>query len=793
MDKAEKIIQGLTTEQVLERKNHGQINLPVDSGAKSNLQIVRDNLFTYFNFIFLFLAILVCIVGSFKSLTFLPVIIGNLLIGIIQEIRAKNVVEKMNFLNAPHSIVIRDGEQKKIVSEDIVKDDYILFHAGDQIPVDAIILQGIIRVNEGLLTGEADEIEKSVDDKLLSGSFVVSGSCLAIAKNVGKNSYISQLTLEAKSYKKKEQSEMIRSINRLIMWVGIIIIPVGLTLFYQGFFINHVTFKDSIISMVAAIIGMIPEGLYLLTTVALAVSTMRLAKKKVLLHDMKSIESLARVDILCVDKTGTITENKMSVFEIIEIESHECVSETLRQFVNDMTVDNITMQAMKEYYQERIIDENIPNKKVINMTSFSSETKYCSVTYEDGAYVLGAPEVVLREQYSKYINQIKQYISDGYRIVVFGKYLGEVSGKELTETVIPQAFVLLSNPIRNKAKETFHYFDLQGVSIKVISGDNPETVSKIALKAGIKNAEKYIDATLLKNDIDIEQAIRNYTVFGRVTPRQKQMLVKAWQKAGHTVAMTGDGVNDILALRDADCSVAMASGSEAAAQAAQVVLLDSDFSSMPFVVMEGRRVVNNIQRSASLFLVKNIFSLLLAIFSVVLFITYPLEPSQVSLISLFNIGIPAFFLAMEPNNSRIEDHFLKKIFLRALPAGLTDVLAIGSLVICGIIFKLPEDDIATAATILLAIIGFMILIKITRPLNRYRTIILIGNLVGFILVSTLLSSLFALQEMSASCILLFVIFAFASESLFRILTNIVEKLEKRIEMIICKRKNKRRV
>lgn len=786
MDKAESAIQGLTTEQVEERKNLGEINLQVDSSIKTNGQIIRDNLFTYFNCIFAILVILICIVRSFRSLTFLPVIILNTLIGMIQEIRAKNIIQKMKIINSVHTSVIRDGKKIKIASADIVKGDYILLYAGDQIPVDAEIYQGKIRVNEALLTGEADEIEKEVGDILFSGSFVISGDCIAVAKKVGRESNISRLTLEAKAYKKQEQSEMIYAINKLIMWVGVIIIPMAITLFYQSYFMNRESFQKSILSMVAAIIGMIPEGLYLLTTIALAVSTTKLAKRNVLLHDMKSIETLARVNILCVDKTGTITENTMTVKDIIEIDTQESNLQELKLFVEQMTLDNMTMGALKDYFQKSTATKITVKKRVLKMTSFSSETKYCSVSYEKEAYVLGAPEFVLREKITKYKTQIRDYAIKGYRVVVFGKYLGEIDGKKLTAEVIPLAFILLSNPIRSKVKETFQYFEHQGVAIKVISGDNPEIVSEVALKAGIKDAEKYVDATKLTDYKDIESAIKNYNVFGRVTPKQKQMLVNAWKKEGYTVAMTGDGVNDILALRDADCSIAMASGSEATAQAAQVVLLNSDFSSMPLVVMEGRRVVNNIQRSASLFLVKNIFSLLLALFSAVLMIPYPLEPSQISLISIFDIGIPAFFLAMEPNNSRIEGKFLKNVIMRALPAGLTDVFAIGSLVICGLVFHLSKEDVATAATILLAIIGFMILLKISSPLNKYRFFVLIINLIAFIFISILLNRLFALQEMSARCIFLFVILSFASESLFRLMTIIVEK----IEQIMGKRKRR---
>lgn len=815
---------GLTYKEVSARIRNGQVNKPVDTGMKSNKDIIRENLLTYFNIIFLVLAVMVCAVGSFRSLTFLPVIIGNALIGIVQEIRARDTLAKMNLLSAPHTFVIRDGERKKIMSEELVADDLAIFSSGDQIPADAIVIGGSVRVNESLLTGEADEIEKVQGDRLLSGSFIVSGKCKAIIDKVGMDSYISRLTLEAKSQKTQEQSEMIRSINTLIKWVGIVIIPIGAILFYQSFFITKDTLSESVVSMVAAVIGMIPEGLYLLTTIALAVSTMRLAKQKVLLHDMRSIETLARVDVLCVDKTGTITENTMSVSDIIPVDAgaadadmsdEEKASDSeagkydetgkdceasedsagttelkvkdrfnnsellnrLGRFCQDMTADNITMQALQQYFG----DKKYKGTKPVAMTSFSSEVKYCSITYDDGAYVLGASDALLKSDYDRYADMLTGYQKKGYRVLVFGIYDGVVDGKPLGDTFTPYGFITLTNPIRKQAKKTFQYFDRQGVAVKVISGDNPETVSEVAKNAGIKNAESYVDARTLKNSGDIALAARKYTVFGRVTPKQKQQLVKAIKSQGHTVAMTGDGVNDILALRDADCSVAMASGSDAAAQAAQVVLMDSDFAHMPSVVMEGRRVVNNIQRSASLFLVKNIFSLLMSVLSAVLLITYPLEPSQISLISMFNIGIPAFFLAMEANENRIEGKFLKNVFLKALPAGLTDTFAIGALVVCGKVFGLPAADIATAATMLLAIVGFMILTKISTPLNKYRIVVLVGNIVALIICATLFSDLFAINKMSSICVLLFLVFSFAAESLFRILSKIIEAVEKKFE------------
>ena len=767
--------QGLTMQQVQEHRLHGWTNASVDPPAKTTEDIIRENTFTYFNLIFFVLSILLIIVGSFRNLTFLPVIIGNTLIGIYQEIRAKKILDKMNMLNAPHARVVREGTVRQVDSEELVLDDIVIFGAGNQICADAVVSAGEVQVNESLLTGESDEITKRRGDRLMSGSFVISGQCYARLDQVGEDSYISRLTLEAKKMGEGEQSEMIRSLNKLVKWVGIAIIPIGIILFVQSFFFSHDPFQSSVTSMVAAVIGMIPEGLYLLATVALAVSAMRLAKQKVLLHDMKSIETLARVNILCVDKTGTITENTMAVHEAVETldytkdkDKYPPLDQLIGDFAAAMTADNITMEAMKEYFTVNT------GRKPVSMTSFSSAVKYSSVTFEDGAYVLGAPEMVLREDYVLYEAEIEQYAAKGYRVLVFGRYEGEIDGKKLTEKVVPLGYVTLANPIRSKAKETFQYFAEQDVQVKVISGDNPMTVSEVAAQAGIPGAEKYVDASTLRTPEQVARAVEAYTVFGRVTPNQKRQFVQALQKAGNTVAMTGDGVNDVLALKDADCSIAMASGSEAAAQAAQVVLLESDFSCMPSVVLEGRRVVNNIQRSASLFLVKNIFSFLLSIFSAVFMITYPLEPSQISLISMFTIGVPGFFLALEPNTARIKGHFISNVLLKALPAGLTDVFAVGALVMCGEVFGLPGEDIATAATMLLAIMGFMILYKISQPLNKLRTCVFAGNVAGLLFCGIFLNQLFALEGMSRICVLLFVMFSFAAESFFRYLSLIVE-------------------
>lgn len=767
--------QGLTMQQVQEHRLHGWTNKAVEPPAKSVRQIIHENVFTYFNLIFLTLALLLCIAGSFRDLTFLPVIILNTLIGIVQEVRAKKVLDNLTMLNAPHAAVVRDGKKSVIDAQELVLDDIVIFEAGSQVCADAQVCAGEVQVNESLLTGEADEITKKRGAGLMSGSFIVSGKCHARLDKVGPDSYISRLTMEAKEMQEGERSEMIRSLDRLVKWVGIAIIPIGIVLFSQAFFFQSDGFKSSITSMVAAIIGMIPEGLYLLASVALAVSSVRLAKKKVLLHDMRCIETLARVDVLCVDKTGTITENTMKVEEVIRAEGYDSQSmEPLSMLMGDfaaaMDNDNITMAAMKEHFSAQ------SGKKPLHKTGFSSAFKYSSVTFEEGSYVLGAPEFVLGDSYADYEEEITGYAAKGTRVLVFGSYGGEIDGKELKEEVTPLGYILMANPIREKARETFTYFAEQGVEVKVISGDNPVTVSKVAMQAGIANAQNYVDASSLKSEDEVLKALMENSVFGRVTPNQKRQFVQLLKNEGRTVAMTGDGVNDVLALKDADCSIAMASGSEAAAQASQLVLLESDFSCMPQVVMEGRRVVNNIQRSASLFLVKNIFSFLLSLFAVGFMVTYPLEPSQISLISMFTIGLPAFFLALEPNKSIIKGHFLTNVFLKALPAALTDVLAVGALVVFGQTFGVNSGDISTAATMLLAIVGFMILYKISAPMNVMRSVVIIGCIAGLLFCSIFLKQLFAITRMSGKCIMLFVVFSIATEPVLRYLTSLVGKL-----------------
>ncbi|MBP2058267.1 cation-transporting ATPase E [Lactobacillus colini] len=764
-------VNGLTLEQVNQRVKQGKINKTVDNQFKSDWQIVKENLFTYFNLIFLILAVLLIIVKAYRDLTFLPVIILNTIIGIIQEIRAKRILSKLNVLDSTEITVMRDSHEMKIPIEDLVVDDIILLNTGDQIPADGYVVSGHIRVNESLLTGESDEILKEQNANLLSGSFVVSGKAYMKLEQVGAESYISKLTLEAKKMGSSEQSEMVRNINTIVKWAGIIIIPMGLALFCQSYFLNHASIQQSVVSMEAAVIGMIPEGLYLLTTLALALSAARLAKRKVILHDMKSVETLARVNVLCVDKTGTITEPKMSVTDFISKDylNQDKFELKVGNFVRNMPAENATMKAIRAHFSK---NEGI---KAMSVVPFTSVNKYSAVVFSDETIIIGAPEMVLRSDFSKYENEIEQYTSSGYRVLAVASSLEKISesNSQLTQPVILLGYLLLSNPIRKEAKATFEYFAKQGVAIKVISGDNPLTVSRVASQAGIKNSEQYIDAQTIKDD-GYETAVKSYTVFGRVKPEQKRKLVLALQNIGNTVAMTGDGVNDILAMKKADCSIAMASGNSAAVQASQVVLLDSNFAKMPDVVNEGRQVVNNIQRSASLFLVKNVFSLLMAIFALVMTINYPLQPTQLALISGFTIGIPSFLLALESNHTRIRGNFIANILARSIPGGLVDMLTVSVVVVAGNYIKMAHSQVSTIATILLIAVGMLVMYRISRPLNKFRLAVMICSLLGVILAVIFLPRLFAMEMITAKTIFVLVALFCVAITVFRWLSQIME-------------------
>ena len=731
--------QGLSSEEVSERIKAGQNNVSVKAPFKSTGQIIRDNTFTYFNAVFAVLAVILFSVGAFRSLTFIPVIVANTLIGIIQELRSKKVLEKLTITSARDASVIRDGKEQKVPVHELVIDDVVIFRAGNEIPADAEVIDGVVSVNESLLTGEADEVQKKKGGELLSGSFIVSGECAAKLTQVGAESYASKLTLQAKAIKTGEQSEIINGLNKLVKIAGIAIIPIGLLLFSRQFFLNHQELLPSVQGAAAAVIGMIPEGLFLLASVALAISAMRLARNKVLVHEMKCIETLARVDVLCVDKTGTVTSPDMSVTDVIYLKEEKNIAPEISCLISSLSADTTTMEAMKKHFQKS-------KKKADQIFGFSSEFKYSAAKIDGKSFVLGAPEFILRDDYDKYHKELEKYTKKGFRVLIFAEYAGKLDGKALTKSAEPLAIITLMNPVRENVPETFRYFAEQGVKIKVISGDNPLTVSEVARQANIENAGKYIDARNLVTDEDYEKAVEEYTIFGRVLPEQKRKLIKALQNQGHTVAMTGDGVNDVLALKDADCSIAMASGSDAAVSAAQLVLLESDFSKMPDVVKEGRRVVNNLERSGSLFIVKNIFSFTAAVFAICLGFRYPLLPAQVSMVTMWVIGVPSFFLSQMPNTDLIKGRFITNILKKAIPGGLTNVVIVLLSYLACRIFGVPDDQIFTACTLAFAIVGMIYLYTVCRPFNLYRRLVWLGCLFGLVFCGTVLHWLFELSD-----------------------------------------------
>lgn len=762
-------IKGLTHEEVEEKIKQGKSNKVKIKTNESILKILRKNIFTYFNFIFLILTILLITSHSYRNLTFLGIIITNILIGIIQQIRSKITLDKLSLLDKNKYIVIRDGKEEEIDSDNLIEGDFIILEAGKQIPADAEVVSGKIYVNESLLTGEQNEIEKSINSNLMSGSFVISGRAVVKLTNVGDESFSAKIMKESKKIK-ETKSEMISAIDNIVKFAGIIIIPIGILLFIGSYGVNGCSYEESVNSMVSALLGMIPEGLYLLTTVALALSSMRLAQNKILLHDMKSIESLARVDVLCVDKTGTITNNTMKVLDIFDKNGNSLIDKKedlkiLARYINTIEDKNITIDAIKEQLYG-ISTEKLSN---IEKENFNSKNKFSFIKIDENVtYKLGAPEILLNKEYEELVNKRTK---NGERLIAFV----EVKNDE----TIPILFISLKNEIRKNAKEIFGFFDNRNVQIRVISGDNPITVSSIAKQAGIKGYEKYIDCRELKNYADIQKAVKKYIAFGRVNPEQKRQIIKALKEQGLKVAMTGDGVNDILAMKEADCSIAIGSGSDAARGTAQVVLLDSDFGKMKNIVYEGRKNINNITRSASLFTYKNIFSLLLSIYSIIFAMQYPLEPNQVSLGSAFTIGIPAFLLTFEENQKKQQNgNFMRKVFTNSLPAAITSFLAIVAMVKFSDLFNVGVKEITTACSYLFFTGGFLILYKIIRPLNKYRTSVMFLCILGIILTINIMPNFFAIKEISERSAILVTLFAIAEFSVIRWVTLILDKYEK---------------
>ena len=767
---------GLSEEQVQQRRNEGLLNGETEIKTKSIGRIIRDNVINPFNILNMILAALVLSVGSFKNMLFMNIILINTCIGSFQEIRAKKTIDKLSLISAPKASVVRAGKTQKIPVSDIVLDDILHLSSGNQVCSDCILLEGECEANESLITGESDPVTKKPGDLLLSGSFLSSGSCYAKVEHVGEENYATQISSSAK-YVKKPNSEILYWMNIIIKIIGFVIIPVGALLFYKEMFLSDISFQESVLDVVAALIGMIPEGLMLLISVVFAVGVLRLSRHKTLVQELYCIETLARVDTLCLDKTGTITEGTMQLDEILPLHDtpQESIETALAAMMQSLHDSNPTSDALREAFPDA------PAWHAVAEVPFSSARKWSGVSFQtEGTYVLGAAEFVLKSAFEAVRPLVESYSDLGHRVLVLAHADAPFSGKELPLGLNPVALILLSDKIRPSAKRTLAYFADQGVTLKVISGDNAHTVSNIAEKAGLEHADRYIDATTLQTDAEIAAAAKEYTVFGRVTPQQKLQLVKALKQDGHTVAMTGDGVNDVLALKEADCSVAMASGSDAARTVSQLVLLDSDFASMPLVVKEGRRSINNLQRSASLFLVKTIFSTLIAVFFIFAPVTYPMEPIQLTLISFFTIGTPSFLLALGPNKERVHGHFIWNVLQNALPAALTMTL---NLIMMTAIFQFvgfTGSEFSTLCVLMNGFTGLLMLLNVCRPLNSVRTVLFCAMAAGFTVATIFFQPLFGLVPVTASMLVVLIPMMFFAVFLMSMLSQLLRNFAARV-------------
>ena len=762
-------LKGLSEEKVLELKEKGLVNYNYDVKTKSIGQIIAGNFFTLFNFLNFGLALAIFLVGSYKNLLFLGVVFCNTLISTIQEIRSKKVIDKLSLLNESKATVIRDGKEVSIGIHEIVFGDIIKLKAGNQIVTDSRILVGEILVNESLITGESESVTKNKDMNILSGSFVVSGSCLAEVIHVGADNYTAQISAEAK-YIKKVNSEIMNFINKIIKYISIAIIPIGVLLFLGQ--MDSGPFGDTVIHVVAALIGMIPEGLVLLTSTVLAISVIRLSKYNVLVQELYCIETLARVDTICLDKTGTITKGEMEVSKLVplnEIPMNEIV-DALSIMSYHMENDNQTMEAISKKYARK------NDYKVLEVVPFSSQAKWSGISFENVSYIIGAPEIVLKDT-AKIDKELNLY-TESNRTILLGKVNHKLN-KTLPLDVEPMALVIINDKVRLEAKATLDYFKEQGVEIKLISGDNPKTVAGVAKKVGLTDV-KYID--MGKCDLPIMDIVDKYSVFGRVKPKQKKEIIMALKANGHTVAMTGDGVNDVLALKEADCSVAMNSGSDAARNVSQLVLLDSNFSSMPKVVAEGRRSINNIQRSSSLFLCKTTYATLLAILFMFLPLSYPFEPIQLTLTSVVTIGIPSFILALEPNNERINGKIILNVLKRSIPTALTIVLNILIISLLPYIIRLTLDEVSTLCVLLTGLTGFMLLYRISLPFNALRRCLFGFLIVLFSVGVIFLRELFSLTLLTPKLLILTLALFMIAITFFNVFTDLFYKISKKIKL-----------
>ena len=764
-------LHGLTDAEIRQRIEQGLVNHNSDIKSKSIKRIVLENLITPFNILNFVLAVMILIVGSYKNLLFMGVIICNIFIGTVQEIRAKKTIDKLSLIAEPKAHVIRNGIKQEIAIHDIVMDDITFLGAGNQVCSDAVVIEGECEVNESLLTGESEPVLKQPGDHLLSGSFIISGNCHARVEHVGKDNYAAQITDNAK-YVKKPNSEIMRWTNRIIKYIGFTLIPVGIALFCKQVFISHQGFNDAIVGVVAALIGMIPEGLILLTSVVFAVSIIRLSQHKTLVQELYCIETLARVDVLCLDKTGTITEGTMEVTDVLPL--HDTTNEELNialgSLIHALEDDNPTFNAVKTYcdkYDKLTCNHIVP---------FSSARKWSGASFdENGSYIFGATEFILKDS-SPYQEIIKEHSEKGQRVLMLAHSPHQIQDKELPAEIHPMAFLFISDKIRAEAPDTLAYFAEQGVDIKIISGDNAITVANIAKKAGLKTAEQYVDATTLQTPEEIKEAAQKYSVFGRVTPQQKLDLVKALKEQGHTVAMTGDGVNDVLALKESDCSIAMASGSDAARTVSQLVLLDSNFASMPKILKEGRRSINNLQRSSSLFLTKTIFSTINAILFIFLHFDYPFQPIQLTLISALTIGAPSLILALEPNKERIKGKYIVNVIRKSIPGAMTMVFNIVALAIVCSFIHFISTEISTLAVMITGFAGLLVLLKVSLPFNWIRCALFFTMLGAFIFAIFILKDLFSLASITLPMFYCFLVLAGFAIIVFVLFSLLIDKL-----------------
>ena len=761
--------KGLSTSEVEKRINDGKVNYDTTTPSKSIKQILIENTCTLFNFINLVLAVLVIIVGSYKNILFLGVVISNTLISTIQEIRAKKIVDKLSIISSSKAKVIRDGKRSDISINEVVLDDVMLYELGDQIIADSKVLSGICEVDESFITGESKTITKKEGDTLLSGSFIVSGSVTSRVIHVGIDNYTSVISRDAKTMTKEINSQIMRSLNKIVKYVSIALIPIGILLLLRQFSIPGNTSSNAIVSVVAAIVGMIPEGLILLVSTVLAISVVKLSKYNVLVQDLYCIETLARVDTLCLDKTGTITEGKMEVTNVLNLNNHKIneLDEALLILSSNLNDKNPTFNAVHDKYKG---DCNIKAKELI---PFSSIRKYSGVKLDDKSYILGAPEIVMKEEYLKYEKKVEK-LSEDNRVLALVKTPPFDISKPIPSKVDVLGLVLIKDKIRKEVIDTLNFFKESDLEIKVISGDNVKTVSSVAKSVGI-DIKGTCDARRITEDMDINEIVENNNIFGRVKPEQKRMFVKALKENNHIVAMTGDGVNDVLALKESDCGIAISSGSDAAINVAELVLLDSNFNSMPEIVKEGRKTINNVQRSATLFLSKTIYASFLAILFLFINYAYPFEPIQMSLISSLTIGMPAFILALEPNHDRVSGKFLTNVISKAIPSGLTTVLNILILVFLAGILKVSSGEVSTVAVIITWYTAVLLIYRISKPLNLLRRSLLIIIIILFLLafIIPMLRGLYSLEILKPNALLILTFLMYLSTRIFTSLSKLL--------------------